>query len=86
MHHSVSWHAPHGTYHMTCSFDAAWVSSLELTGCCAGMLLKEMIEDLEWTAVGSNNSTVEVCMQRQPRRLLFTAQAAGSLQVRPILM
>lgn len=47
----------------------------------AGMLLKETIEDLEWTAIGSNNSTVEVCMQRQPRRLLFTAQAAGSLQV-----
>lgn len=62
------------------------VSTLDLTGCCAGMLLKEMIEDLEWTAVGSNNSTVEVCMQRQPRRLLFTAQAAGSLQVRPIRM
>ena len=49
--------------------------------CATGLLLKEMIEDLEWTAVGSNNSTVEVCMQRQPRRLLFTAQAAGSLQV-----
>ncbi|KAL3155870.1 hypothetical protein ABBQ32_012873 [Trebouxia sp. C0010 RCD-2024] len=47
----------------------------------SGMLLKEMIEDLEWTAVGSNNSTVEVCMQRQPRRLLFTAQAAGTLQI-----
>lgn len=62
------------------------ISTLDLTGCCAGMLLKEMIEDLEWTAVGSNNSTVEVCMQRQPRRLLFTAQAAGTLQVRPISM
>jgi hypothetical protein len=46
-----------------------------------GSLLKETIEDLEWTAIGSNNSTVEVHMQRQPRRLSFTAQAAGSLQV-----
>lgn len=49
--------------------------------CAVGSLLKETIEDLEWTAVGSNNSTVEVYMQRQPRRLVFTAQAAGSLQV-----
>ena len=47
----------------------------------AGALLKEAIEDLEWTAIGSNNSSVEVCMQRQPRRLFFSAQAAGSLQV-----
>ncbi|DBB03695.1 TPA: hypothetical protein ACH3X3_011014 [Trebouxia sp. C0006] len=46
-----------------------------------GSLLKETIEDLEWTAIGSNNSTVEVLMQRQPRRLSFTAQAAGSLQI-----
>lgn len=46
-----------------------------------GSLLKETIEDLEWTAIGSNNSTVEVLMQRQPHRLSFTAQAAGSLQV-----
>lgn len=52
-----------------------------LMGYAAGVLLKEVIEDLEWTAIGSNNSTVEVCMHRQPRRLLFTAQAAGSLQV-----
>lgn len=48
----------------------------------AGALLKESIEDLEWTAIGSSSSSVEVCMQRQPRRLSFTAQAAGSLQVR----
>ena len=46
-----------------------------------GALLKECIEDLEWTAIGSNSSSVEVCMQRQPRRLFFRAQAAGSLQV-----
>ncbi|DBA97029.1 TPA: hypothetical protein ACH3X3_012910 [Trebouxia sp. C0006] len=46
-----------------------------------GLLLKETIEDLEWTAIGSNNSTVEVLMQRQLRRLSFTAQAAGSLQI-----
>ncbi|KAA6417208.1 MAG: hypothetical protein FRX49_12806 [Trebouxia sp. A1-2] len=46
-----------------------------------GSLLKETIEDLEWTAIGSNNSTVEVRMQRQPCRLSFTAQAAGSLQI-----
>lgn len=47
----------------------------------SGTLLKESIEDLEWTAIGSNNSTVEICLQRQPRRLFFTAQAAGSLQI-----
>ena len=53
-----------------------------MTDCyTAGTLLKESIEDLEWTAIGSNNSTVEICLQRQPRRLFFTAQAAGSLQV-----
>lgn len=46
-----------------------------------GSFLKETIEDLEWTAIGSNNSTVEVLIQRQPRKLSFTAQAAGSLQV-----
>ena len=61
--------------------NASSLCSPLLMGCDAGMLLKEMIEDLEWTAVGSNNSTVEVCLQRQPRRLLFIAQAAGSLQV-----
>lgn len=64
-----------------CGKTARVVSSPVQAGCTAGMLLKEMIEDLEWTAIGSNNSTVEVCLQRQPRRLLFTAQAAGSLQV-----
>ena len=64
-------------FHLNCSACVYSLFSLH----SAGALLKETIEDLEWTATGSNNSSVEVYMQRQPRRLFFSAQAAGSLQV-----
>ena len=50
----------------------------------AGSLLKEAIEDLEWTALGSSNSAVQIHMQRSPRRILFSGEGAGKLQVCPV--
>ena len=77
--YAAGYHAS-ANVHASCGL-AGCAAGLHVWDFSAGMLLKETIEDLEWTAIGSNNSTVEVCMQRHPRRLLFTAQAAGSLQV-----
>lgn len=49
-------------------------------------MLKEAVDDLEWAAVGgaqAARASVQLCMRRDPRRLLFLARSTeNQLKVR----